>query len=352
MAPSDQPGRTNRRKFLQALAILGVGGQTLFRSGDARAAVYAARGAAGRDISWPDLGRRKLGRTGFEGSRLVFGCGAALSRGPKDDLLEAALDAGINVFDNGTRRYYNDAEVNLAPFLKRHHARRDEIFLISKAMTYIEVEPEESITVAQGKQGAATWSGLLDESLRELEVDHIDAYYVMASNNPSIIKSEEIRRAFENARDAGKVKHLGLSTHQNAQRVLEAAMETGWYDLAQIAITPAGWYDFVDRNILPGSDPMKGIVPFLDRVRASGIGLIGMKAGRHLAGRKFLGWGKPDAFDDYYDESFMKAGLSPFQRSYAFVLGHGLDAVNADMQSFAHLEENVVAAASSPTHFA
>ena len=38
--------------------------------------------------------------------------------------------------------------------------------------------------------------------------------------------------------------------------------------------------------------------------------------------------------------------------SYAFVLEHGLDAVNADMQSFAHLEQNVVAAATAPRYFA
>ncbi len=352
MARPEGSGRTDRRTFLQALAILGIGGQTLLRSGDARAAVYAARSAAGRDIPWPDLGRRTLGRTGFEGSRLVFGCGAALSRGRRDDLLEAALEAGINVFDNGTRRYYRDAEVNLAPFLQRHKQRRDDLFIISKAMTYLDVTPGDEITLAESREAAATWTSLLGESLRELDVDYVDAYYVMASNNPSIIKSEEIRRAFESARDAGKVKHLGLSTHQNAERVLEAAMETGWYDLAQIAITPAGWYDFTDRNILPGSAPMSGIRPFLDRVRNSGIGLIGMKAGRYLAGRKFLGWGKPDAFDEYYDAPFMESGLSPFQRSYAYVLAHGLDAVNADMQSFAHLEENVTAASTSSAHFA
>jgi len=134
--------------------------------------------------------------------------------------------------------------------------------------------------------------------------------------------------------------------------VLDAAMETGWYDLAQIAVTPAGWYDWSDKSILPGSPPMTGLRPFFERVRASGIGLVGMKAGRYLAGRKFLGWGKPDAFDRYYDERFMASGLSAFQRSYAYVLAHGLDAVNADMQSFAHLEENVAAASASGRHFA
>ena len=344
--------RTTRRSFIQGVAALGIAGDALLRTGDAKGALYAARQEMGKPTSWPDAGRRILGRTGFNGSRLVFGCGAALSRGRRDDLLEAAFDAGLNVFDNGTRRYYSDAELNLAPFLARHSKERDKIFLISKAMTYLDIGPEDEITTAQAKEGAATWSGLLDESLRELGVDHVDAYYVMASNNPHVVRNPEMRRAFEHARDAGKVKHWGLSTHQNAQRVLEAAMETGWYDLAQIAITPAGWYDFTDRNILPGTDAMKGIEPFLNKVRASGIALVGMKAGRYLAGRKFLGWGKPDAFDEHYEPSFMASGLSPFQRSYAYVLAHGLDAVNADMQSFAHLEENVAAAAASPTHFA
>ena len=65
-------------------------------------------------------------------------------------------------------------------------------------------------------------------------------------------------------------------------------------------------------------------------------------AGRYLAGRKFLGWGKPDAFDEHYDERLMASGLTPFQRSYAYVLAHGLDAVNADMQAFGHLEESRV----------
>ncbi len=360
-ADSDDPSRTtkagsasptDRRGFLRAMAIAGVASQSLLRTRDARGAVVAARAAAGRPTSWPEPGRRVLGRTGFEASRLVFGCGAALARGRRDELLESAFDAGINVFDNGTRRYYNDAEVNLAPFLAKHRADRDRLFLISKAMTYIDAGPNDPISSAQAREGAATWSGLLDQSLSELGVEHVNAYYVMGANNPNVIRAEEMRRAFENARDAGKVTHWGLSTHENAQAVLSAAAKTGWYDLAQIAITPAGWYDWGEKDILRGTGTMKALRPFLDEVRRSGMALIGMKAGRYLAGRKFLGWGKPTAFDEHYDDAAMKSGLSPFQRSYAFVLANGLDAVNADMQNFAHLEENLAAAQKSPTVFA
>ena len=82
------------------------------------------------------------------------------------------------------------------------------------------------------------------------------------------------------------------------------------------------------------------------------MGLIGMKAGRHISGRKFLSWGKADVFDDFYDEKVLASNLSSHQRSYAYVLEHGLDAVNADMQSLAHLGENFVAAATAPEYFA
>jgi len=50
--------------------------------------------------------------------------------------------------------------------------------------------------------------------------------------------------------------------------------------------------------------------------------------------------------------ALLRPGLSAFQRSYAFVLEHGLDVVNADMQSFAHFRENFVAAATAPEYFA
>ncbi len=339
---------TNRRRFLQLLAMLSVGGKTLLRSGDARAAVDAARDVARADIAWPEMTHRTLGRTGWNASRLVFGCGAALSGRPRPELLDAAIDAGINVFDVGFRGYYDDAEANLAPFLKRH---RENIFLISKAIA-ARVDADQALSAQERKGAAEAWAQRLDESLRELRVDHVDAYYLMASNNVDLVGSEEVQRAFETAKKAGKVKHLGLSTHENAERVLDTAVKTGAYDLAMIAITPAGWYDWANKGILKDSRPMTDLQPVLARARAAGLGLIGMKAGRYLAGRKFLGWGKPDAFDEHYSPDFLASGLSPYQRSYAFVLAHGLDAVNADMQSLAHLQENVAAAVGSQRYFA
>lgn len=339
----------SRRRFIQYTAMLAVAGRTFLSSGDARAAIYAARQASGGAVAWPAMTYRKLGRTDFDASRLVFGCGAALMFRQKDALLNAAYDAGINVFDVGYRGYYRNAEEHLAPFISKV---RDRVFLISKAPADLDVGDDERVTVQQARTAADSWGQRLDASLGELRVDHVDAYYLMASYNPSLIGSEEVYRAFQKAKQAGKVSHLGLSTHRNAEKVLLAAAKTGWYDLAMIGITPGGWYDWENRSVLEGSKPMTGLRPVLEQARASGMGLIGMKAARHLAGIPFLGWWKKtDAFDQYYEEKLRSAPLSPFQRSYAYVLEHGLDLVNADMQSLAHLQENVHAATKSRTYF-
>jgi aryl-alcohol dehydrogenase-like predicted oxidoreductase len=192
----------------------------------------------------------------------------------------------------------------------------------------------------------------MEDSLRELQVDHVDAYYMMGENNPGFVRSDEMYEAFLAAKQAGKVRFFGVSTHENAQNVLEAAAETGRFALAQLAITPAGWYDWNSRNILPGTPSMKELQPVLAKARDAGIGLIGMKAGRYLAGRRWLGRGNDHAYDHIYDTRFLGAPLSSFQRSYAYVLEHGLDAVNADMQTYTHLAENFVAAATSREYFA
>ena len=102
-------------------------------------------------------------------------------------------------------------------------------------------------------------------------------------------------------------------------------MQTGWYDLAQIAITPAGWYDWQDKNILEGSKPMTGLMPFLARVRESGIGVIGMKAGRYLAGdygvtltlsREFRSGMRVGAWTTFTDVSFEDFGEGSFDKGF------------------------------------
>ena len=334
---------TQRRTFLKQLMFTGVGGAALLKTGRLSAAVDAAEQAEA--ARFPEMSYRVLGKTGYNASRLVYGCGAALSRNRADRVLALAFEHGVNVYDVGTSSYYGDAQRNLADFANAH---RDDIFLITK--DFVNAKADTEPTVEESKAIAADWSAKLDTCLRDLSVDHVDAYYIMGANNPRIVNNEEIFNTFNKAKEAGKVKFLGFSSHENASECLNAAVESDQYALAMLAMTPAGWYDWASKTSLKNTKPLKELQAELGAARENGIGLIAMKAGRMLAPRFFGGRGNQDAFDEYYSEKLLNAELSSFQRSYAYVLENGFDVVNADIQNFHVLAENFTAAASS-TYF-
>lgn len=350
MTPHPIDQSINRRTFMRTTATA-VAGASLLGANTARA---ADDGLDHRNERPDRMRYRPLGRTKFMSSRLVFGCGAALAGGKAVRLLGRAFDQGINFFDVGYDDYYKGSERYLAPFLKEH---RKDVWVVSKAPA--RVTAEGPLTGEAAKGAATYWLSQLDLSLQRLELDHVDAYYFMGVNNPALVKSDELIAAFTVARDAGKVSHLGISTHENAQECLEAAIETGAYSLAMIAICPAGWYDYRKQQLLDGKGTLKDLRPLLDRARDAGIGLVGMKAARPIATEPYGGkYGRVaedsivTAFDKFYDPRLLNAGLSPYQRSYAYVLENGLDVVNADMQNFQHFEENLRAARESHTYLA
>jgi aryl-alcohol dehydrogenase-like predicted oxidoreductase len=324
--------RINRRHFIQ-LTAAALGAQSV-RASEEQESKSKIRNQQ------PAMTYRKLGRTEIVASRLVFGCGAALAGGKAVRLLERAFEAGINLYDVGSDVAYKGSERSLAPFMRAH---RDQIWVVSKAPVRVRARPDQHLSVEQARSAAQQWTRLLERSLRDLATDYVDGYYLMGINNASLVRSEEIYGAFMNARNSGKVGYFGVSTHNNAQEVLDAAAETGWYDLAMIGITPGGWYDWDTKKLLAGSPTLLQLQPVLERARNSGIGLVGMKAARQLASPSALGAGDSKAFDSYYDQEAKAWPLNPFQRSYAYVLKHGLDVVNSDMQNFRHLEENLAA---------
>lgn len=334
---------TQRRTFLKQLAFAGVGGSVLLRTGNLKAAINAAESAEAS--KFPAMSYRTLGKTGFNASRLVYGCGAALSRNRADNVLNLAFERGVNVFDVGTSSYYNDAQRNLADFAKAH---RDDIFLITK--DFMRTSADSNPNVEESRQLAKQWEEGLNTCLNDLSQEHVDAYYIMAANNPRIVNNEEVFNAFERMRAAGKVSHLGISTHENASECLAAATETDQYSLAMLAMTPAGWYDWESKQTLKNSPPLVELQDELQAAREKGIGLVAMKSGRMLAPRMFGGRGNKEVFDSHYSEKMLTAELSAFQKSYAFVLENGFDVVNADIQNFHILAENFTAAATSSSY--
>ncbi|MHC4790234.1 MAG: aldo/keto reductase [Planctomycetota bacterium] len=304
----------NRRDFNKLFAAAAVGGPSFLVTAASASKTATKADEQVRRNERSSMTYRKLGRTNFMSSRLVFGCGAALAGGRGVRLLDRAFEAGINHYDNGTNAVYRGSERTFAPFMKKH---RDSIWVASKApLESGRLGLEDSVTVEQAKTAAKSWTKLLDESLKELQTEYVDAYYVMGVNNPNLISSEEIYKAF----------------------------------LVAKSITPAGWYDWTTKELEKDTPLLKELQPLLKRTRDAGIGLIGMKTARYLAPLSSAGKGNPSAFDKIYSKNLKESALNSFQRAYAYVLEHGLDVVNSDMQNFKHLEQNIIAAATCHTY--
>jgi len=193
-----------------------------------------------------ELGYRPLGGTGLRVSEVAFGAHHI----DRPDLMRAALDVGINTFCTSSHYLDGREEASLGEAIGAVGKQRDELVILTGS------------TVRQGvtKQEVL---GDIDASLRRLRTDHIDIYYTSEVRTPEDLRVEALYEAFDLARQAGKVGHLGLSGHAGGmQACLNTAIDDGHIEVFFIK------YDFV-------SYPDQGEI--LRRAAQQGIGTIVFK---------------------------------------------------------------------------
>lgn len=145
------------------------------------------------------MNKIELGRTGMMVNRIGFG-GIPIQRLDKADsdrLLEKAYESGINFFDSA--RAYTDSEEKMGRIFPKY---RDKVYLASK-------------TLNRTAEGAAAD---VETSLRNFRTDYIDLY--QCHNVPSEADLEKILapggavEALLKAREAGKIRHIGITVHK------------------------------------------------------------------------------------------------------------------------------------------
>ena len=155
----------------------------------------------------------KLGRTGFEATRLGFGAmelsglGSPLTPQQVGGLLHGVLDAGINFID--TSPDYGASEELIGTHLS---GRRGEFFLASKCGCLVGRQPvlrrgrlEHDFSPANVRAG-------VEQSLRRMKTDHLDLVQVHSSPSRAVLESHGTLAAMEALRAEGKVRFLGMSS--------------------------------------------------------------------------------------------------------------------------------------------
>ncbi len=303
---SESKDGLSRRSFIgRSLASIAGAGIGLAASKALRAHTPGAPqeepapGAAGK----PSIKEyRPLGRTGWKVSDVSFG-----NAGMQDpSLLEYAMERGINYVD--TARQYYDMEVVVG---KIFPAKRDKLFVTTKLMPelFTASTTVDEITAA------------IDESLGRLNTDYVDCVLIHSVgedpklSDPKKIENPNVVTAFEKARQAGKIRGWGASSH--GPRMVE---DFDWL----VDNTP------IDM-IMPGMNFMtKGLEPLLAKARKKGVAVVAMKS--LSAARKI----------DY--SPFAKNGATVRQAVIKWMLAHkDLDTVCLTMRTIEQIDEYVAA---------
>ncbi len=208
----------------------------------------------------PDMIYRALGTTGETVSAIGVG-GFHLGMPEVDEALairivREAIDRGITFMDNCWD--YNDglSEVRMGKALRDGY--RDRAFLMTKIDGRSKAEAAKQ----------------LDESLRRLQVDHIDLvqhHEVIRFEDPHrIFREGGANEALVEAREAGKLRFIGFTGHKDPRvhlDTLEVAAERGFaFDAVQMPLNLLdAHYRSFGRQVLPC---------LVDH----GIGVLGMKS--------------------------------------------------------------------------
>ena len=228
---------SSRRNFLQGTA-------------------WIALGAAVAKAGIVNMPKRPLGKSGIEVSIIGMGgfhLGATEDQETATKMVHAALDAGINFFDNAWEYHDGESEARMGKALA---GRRQEAVLMTKVCTH-----------GRDKNVAMQ---MLEESLRRLQTDHLDVWQiheVIYENDPQrIFRPNGAIEALAEAKKQGKVRLVGFTGHKLPSihmRMLESNFP---FDTVQMPLNPFdGTYRSFEQTVLPEAN-------------RRGISVLGMKS--------------------------------------------------------------------------
>jgi hypothetical protein len=236
----------SRRDFLAAGLALPTAGLRISSDSSLPLPVGQARPESTR------LAYRMLGKTGLKVTSLAFGCMTTSD----PSVIERAADFGINHFDTARGYQGGNNERMVGAALKKV---RPKVIISSKSP-------------ARTKQEVLAD---LDTSLRELGTDYLDIWYLHMKNEPEQV-TEELLEAQRLAKQNGKIRFAGVSTHFNMDRMLAHLAKLGQTD---VVLTT---YNFAMRSVDTGANanpdaPKTDMTAAIQAARQAGLGIVAMK---------------------------------------------------------------------------
>ena len=238
----------DRRQLLKGLS---VAGSLMALGGPGRVVEALAADVPVTGNSSGELPRRALGKTGLQVSVLCFG-GAHWGRIPDDGeairLVHAAIDAGMNFFDNAWEYNGGRSEELMG---KELQGKRQQVALMTKVCSH---GRDKKVALQQ-----------LDDSLRRLKTDYLDLWQIH-----EVVYDDDPDRHFApnggaeallEAKRQGKVRFIGFTGHKHPGIHLKMLSRDFPFDTCQMPLNVFdGTYRSFEREVLPVLN-QRGIAP-------------------------------------------------------------------------------------------
>ena len=327
-ARQEDPSGVTRRSFVNAgvasFLIAGATPATASQAGD-----EPARGQSS-EVEWrnkqPGMAYRRLGRTNLMISEVV--CGGDPITLDNYKHLERAVEMGLNYLDMAPAYNNGDTERAYGKLLASSPSLRDKVFLTTKVSDFNKVReqkykeifdglpadkqdairkraaqlrkergveapgyfltyfpgqphafdsaylrvamfPEYSRQVEGSPELSKVIVESLEGSLKRLGTDHVDILMCPhGANTPEDLRCPEIKATFDRLKQQGKVRFLGVTSHNDPAAVLREAADVKHYDAVMMAY-----------NVINGGYLAEAI----RHAASHDVGLIAMKSAHAVA---------------------------------------------------------------------
>ena len=99
-----------------------------------------------------------------------------------------------------------------------------------------------------------------DSSLKRLQMKYVDILYFHGVSNAKTAMAPQMLEAFSELKKQGKVRFVGMSTHKNEPDIIQAAIDSNFYDVMLITINFAQGHGDKIREKIVAAEKGIGIV--------------------------------------------------------------------------------------------
>ena len=197
----------SRREWLKGVGTAGLG--SLFLSTESVGGLLTA--SSEKQNQGRVVPTRPFGRTGVQVS--ILSLGGMFDIPSNALLLKQALKWGVTHWDTADCYEGGRSEEGIGMFFARYPETREKVFLVTKS----DSRDTEGMTK------------LLNRSLERMKTDYVDLYFIHGIKDIDELNKETQRWA-KQAKDQGKIKFFGFSTHRNMEECMLEAAKLDWID--------------------------------------------------------------------------------------------------------------------------